>query len=125
MNYRRADRVAAQILADVSQIILREIADPDMGFMTITKVKVTDDLRHAKIYYSVLGDEAKQKKATEALQKAHGHIRAELGHRLSLRFVPELAFYYDDTAAYADHINQILNKIHQADSPPDPDSDAD
>ncbi|HPN33215.1 MAG TPA: 30S ribosome-binding factor RbfA [bacterium] len=119
MNYKRADRVAAQILADVSQIILREMADPDMGFMTITRVKVTDDLRLAKIYYSVLGDEAEQKKATEALHKAQGHIRAELGHRLSLRFVPELVFYYDDTAAYADHINRILNKIHQTDSPPD------
>ncbi|NLP12641.1 30S ribosome-binding factor RbfA [bacterium] len=124
MNYKRADRVAAQILVDVSQIILHEMADPNMGFMTITKVKVTDDLRLAKIYYSVLGDEDIQEKATEALHKAHGHIRAELGHRLSLRFVPELAFYYDDTAAYADRINRILDKIHQADSPPEPDPNA-
>jgi ribosome-binding factor A len=117
MNYKRSDRVAAQIMTEVSNIILQEMRNPAMGFMTITKVKVTDDLRHAKIFYSVLGDEAKQKTAKEALLKAHGFIRSELGHRMQLRFVPEIAFYYDDTAAYADRINHIINEIHKQEPP--------
>jgi len=115
MNYKRSDRVAAQILTEVSLIILQGLRNPALGFMTITKVKVSDDLRHAKIFYSVLGDANQLKLTREALDKAMGHIRGELGHRLQLRYVPELVFYYDDTTAYADHINQILHEIHQQD----------
>lgn len=124
MNYKRADRVASQIMSELGIMLLQELRDPDFGFMTITKVKVTDDLRHAKIYYSVLGDESVQKTAHAALQKAKGFIRSEIGHRMQLRYVPELAFYYDDTVAYADHINQIINKIHKQDESAKPDQES-
>lgn len=113
MNYKRADRVAALIKEEVSQIVLQEIKDPDIGFLTITKVKLSSDLKHAKIFYSVLGDAPKQESAKNALDRSLKYIRSLVGHRMRLRLVPTLEFFYDDSAAYADHIEQLLQKIKQ------------
>jgi len=113
MNYKRADRVAALIKQEVSQIVLQEIKDPDIGFLTITKVKLSSDLKHAKIYYSVLGEAKKQEQAKNALDRSLKYIRSQVGHRINLRLVPTLEFFYDDSAAYADHIEQLLQKIKQ------------
>jgi ribosome-binding factor A len=110
-HYKRADRVAALIKEEVSQIILQELADPHLGFLTITKVKCSDDLRHAKIFFSVLGSAEKQNEARQALDRALGYIRGEIGHRLTLRFVPTIQFYYDDSAEYAEHIETLLKQI--------------
>jgi ribosome-binding factor A len=111
IHFKRADRVAALIKEEVSKIILQELGDPQLGFLTITKVKCTDDFRHARIFYSVLGTPEKQNSATEALQRAHGHIRGEIGHRLNLRFVPTIQFIYDDSAEYAEHIEVLLKRL--------------
>ena len=111
VHYKRADRVAALIKEEVSQLVLKELGDPSLGFLTITKVRCSDDLRYAKIYYSVLGTEEKRKNAAAVLQRALGHIRGEIGHRLNLRFVPEIQFFYDDSAEYAEHIETLLKKI--------------
>ncbi|MBN1997723.1 30S ribosome-binding factor RbfA [candidate division KSB1 bacterium] len=112
MQYKRADRVSALIKHETSQIIIRELQDPDIGFVTITKVKMSRDLRFAKIYYSVLGGKDQQEKATAALSRSLKFIRGELGHRLNLRYVPEIRFYYDDSIEYADHIDKLLKKLH-------------
>lgn len=114
-KYKRADRVGQLLKEEVSKILLFEIKEPALGFLTITKVKMSDDLRHAKIFFSVLGDNTKVNEANDALVRLTGHVRSELGHRLSLRYVPEIKFFYDDTLAYVAHIDEIITKIHQLD----------
>ena len=111
MHYKRADRVAALIQEEISKLLLMEIQDPDVKFITITKVKVTDDIRHAKVYYSVLDLENHKEKAQAALDRVIGPIKGALGKHLKLRFMPEIAFYYDDSAEYAHHIDVLLKKI--------------
>ncbi len=112
-HYKRSDRVAALIKEEISQIILQELQNTKSGFITITKVKVSDDIRHAKIYFSVLGDAEKKIKVKDTLDKAKGHIRSEIGHRIKIRFVPTIEFFYDDSAEYAEHIELLLHKIKQ------------
>ncbi len=118
MQYQRSDRVAEQIRTEVSDIVLHELNDSSLGMITITRVTVSHDLRHAKIFYSVLGDETRQKAGQEAMHRALSHFRGEIGHRIRLRFVPELSLHYDDSGAYADRINLLLKEI-QKQSPPD------
>lgn len=113
MQYKRSDRVAALIKEEVSQIILRDLHDPDLGFITIIKARLSSDLKHAKIYYSVFGDDEKKAKSAAALERALKAIRSEVGHRIKLRSVPTLQFFYDDSGEYADKINQIINKLNQ------------
>jgi ribosome-binding factor A len=110
MRYKRADRVAALLKEEVSRILLREIKDPELRFVTITKVKLSDDLRHAKLYFSVLPNIDKQR-VQKGLDRANRFIRGEIGHRLDLRYVPTLQFFYDDSADYAEHIDSLLKKI--------------
>lgn len=92
-------------------MLVSELKDPAFGFITITKVRLTDDLRYAKIYYSVYGDAQKKVASAKALERANGHIRTELGRRLKIRFVPSLTFVFDDTIEYADHIERLLKKM--------------
>ncbi len=110
MNYKRADRVASVIQNVVSSQLLREVQDPAVQFVTITKVKVTDDIRHAKIYFSVLKDDQLEK-AQDALERSKGMLRSAVGKQMKLRHVPTLAFYYDDSTAYAHHIETLLQQI--------------
>ena len=113
MQYKRSDRVAALIKEEVSQIILRDLRDPDLGFVTIIKARLSNDLKHAKIYYSVLGDEEKKAKSAAALERSLKTIRSEVGHRIKLRVVPTLQFFYDDSIEYADRISQLLNQLNK------------
>ena len=106
-------RVAALIKEEVSQIILRDLHDPDLGFVTITKVRLSNDLKHAKIYYSVLGDDEKKEKSADALERSLKSIRMEVGHRIKVRAVPTLQFFYDDSIEYADRINHLINQINK------------
>lgn len=111
MQYKRADRVAALIQEEISKLLLMEIQDPDVKFVTITKVKVTDDIRHAKVYYSVLDVDNNKEKAQAALDRVKGPIKGSLSKHLKLRFMPDIVFYYDDSAEYAHHIDVLLKKI--------------
>ncbi len=111
MHYKRADRVAAVIQEEVSKFLLHGLKDPALSFVTITNVDVTDDVRNAKIHYSVYGDEEKKENAARALERATGRIRTEIGKYLQLRFVPAIIFVYDDRSEYADHIEKLLQKI--------------
>lgn len=111
MHYKRADRVAAVIKEEISKFLLHGLKDPALDFVTITKVDVTDDVRNAKVHYSVYGDESRKEQAAEALERASGRIRGEIGKYLTLRFVPTLRFIYDDRNEYADHIERLLKKI--------------
>ncbi len=107
----RSDKVAQAIKKEVSSIIHDEMKDPRLGFVTITRVELTDDLRFAKIFYSVLGEEEARKKTGEALGSALGFIRKLVSERIKLRFSPEMVFKVDRSGEYSMHIEEILNEL--------------
>ncbi len=113
MEYKRSQRVAELVRHQISDIIARELKDPGVGMVSITKVQITDDLRHAKIYVSVLGDEATSVKSLAGLSRAGNFIRSSLGKHTDLRVNPELSFVRDDSAEYAQNIDVLLNKIER------------
>ncbi|HEU4389075.1 MAG TPA: 30S ribosome-binding factor RbfA [Blastocatellia bacterium] len=110
MPGRRPERVAEQIREEVSQIILGDMRDPRVEVVTVTYVKVTPDLRHAKVYVTSIGTEDEMRESLAALNSAAGFIRRELGSALKLRHTPELHFVYDQTADSAARIEQILKE---------------
>lgn len=112
-KYKRSDRVAALLQEEVSRYLLFELKNTDLGFITITRVKMSDDLRHARIFFSVLGDQERIDATAKKLHDLTGPIRGAMGHRLGLRYVPELLFCYDDSTAYAAHIQEVIEKIHR------------
>ena len=109
----RYEKVAHAIKREVSTIIHDEIKDPRLGFVTITHVELTPDLRYAKILFSVLGKEQEHRRTKEALDSARGFIRRLIGQRIKLRFVPEVAFYEDRSSEYSVRIEEILEEIKQ------------
>lgn len=111
----RIDKVENLIKEEISLIFLYKLHDTDFGFITITSVKVSPDLKIAKIYLSVLEKE----KRTEVLEKVKaksGFIRSELAHRIRIKFVPELKFFIDDTLDYVEKIEGLFKKIHEDDN---------
>jgi len=107
----RPERVANAFRKEISNIIHEELKDPRVGFTTVTKVEITPDLRNAKVYYSVLGNE-KQKKATGiALDRAKGFIKKLVGDRIKLRFMPDLVFKMDKSLEQQDKMDRLFDKI--------------
>ena len=96
------------IRQEVSEIILSGLKDPRIGFVTVTKVTVSDDLRVAKIYYSVFGHEQEKEESTIALKNATGYIKRELGRRVRLKYMPDITFVFDDSLERVDAINELL-----------------
>lgn len=111
MPHRRSVRVADLLKQEVSDIIRNEIKDPRIGFVTVTSVDLSQDLRHAKIYISVLGSEDERSKSLQGLESAKGFIRSQLGRRIRIRHIPELMFRNDESFAYAAHIAEVMKKI--------------
>jgi ribosome-binding factor A len=111
MSSTRADRVADQIRSELALLIAREVHDPGVGFLTLTRVKVTPDLQLARVFYTSLGDEKAQRETARALQRAAPFLRRQLGQRVRLRRVPELEFFYDESIAQNDRIEQILQDL--------------
>jgi len=111
MNFKRADRVGELIMAEMSDILLRSVKDPRLRAVTITAVKVTDDLRNAKIYFVEMGRDELNEDIQAGLTKARGFVRRELGHRLQLRFVPEILFVHDKSFGYGNRIERLLAQI--------------
>ena len=111
----RRERVESAIKKEVSTIIHDELKDPRVGFVTITKVELSKDLRNAKIFYSVLGKEESHQKTKEALDSALGYIRSLVAQRINLRFATELMFQEDHSIEYSVKIEEILNKIKEQD----------
>jgi ribosome-binding factor A len=107
----RPDRIADQIRSELAQLLAREVQDPGVGFLTLTYVKVTPDLQLARVYYTSLGDEKAQRESAKALRRAAPFLRRHLGQRLRLRRVPELEFFYDESIARQDRIEQILQEL--------------
>ncbi len=111
MSFKRADRVSEAIKREISVLLTQEAKDPGIHFVTVTGVETADDLRHAKIFVSVLGDEASRTETLEALNRAKGFLRGELGRRVQLRYTPELQFHLDTSLDHAFKIKGLLNNI--------------
>ncbi len=108
---KRSERVGELIHHELSQILIRKVADPRLAGLTVTKIKLSSDLRCAKIYVCLMGDEEKATNALEGLNKAKGFIRGELGRNIKLRYIPELIFKWDDSVDYGFHIDHIIDEI--------------
>ena len=109
----RPSKVAVALKEEISQIVLRELKDPRIGFVTITHIEVTRDLKIARVFYSVMGDAKVVQNSEHALDAARGYIRKLLGDRLKLRFIPELQFRKDDSIDQSFHITEILKKLKE------------
>ena len=107
----RPDRVGEAIRDELAQLIAREVHDPGIGFITLTRVSVTPDLQLARVYYTSLGDEKAQRETARALKRAAPFLRRQIGARIRLRRVPELTFFYDESIGHADRIEQILQDL--------------
>ena len=108
----RPDRVADQLRAELAHLLSRDVHDPGIGFVTLTRVQLSADLQSARVYYTSLGDEAGRKNTARALGRAVPFLRRQIGSRLRLKRVPEITFVYDDSIAGQDRIEQLLNEIH-------------
>ena len=113
MDFKRADRVADLIKQELSNILRREVGDPRIANITVTDVKLTDDLRSARIYFVELGKDSLSADVEKGLSKAKGFLKRELGKRLQLRYIPELAFFYDPSFEYGARIEKLLKEVRK------------
>ncbi|WP_227766597.1 30S ribosome-binding factor RbfA [Zhaonella formicivorans] len=111
MVFQRSQRVAEEMKREVAEILRNELKDPRIGFVTITSVEVSGDLRYAKVYVSVYGKSEEQKQTLEALNKASGFVRREIGKRIQLRYTPEIVFKFDESIEHGAKIAELLNKV--------------
>ena len=113
MAYRRADRVNALLQRELATLISEELRDPRISFPTVTSVETTSDLRTALVFVSVLGDDDAVASTMRALHEARPFIRRAVGERTDLRFVPEIEFVHDASAARASRIAKLLREAHE------------
>ena len=130
----RTIRLGEQIRQDLGDLLAREVHDPGIGFVTITRVRVTEDLLQARVFYTALGDASAAQKTARALDRAVPFLRRMLGQRLQLRRVPELTFAVDEAVGHQARVEELLEQIkrdeagraadHDGPTPPDDDPDA-
>jgi ribosome-binding factor A len=111
VSARRTERLAGQIHEELARMIMAGLKDPRIGFVTVTRVALTEDLRLARISVGVLGDQAQRAKTMAGLRQAAGFLRRELGKRLRVRHTPELAFEYDEGLDATDRVARLLEEI--------------
>jgi ribosome-binding factor A len=114
---QRTDRVDELLRQEIGAILAREVADPRVGFATVTDVETTPDLQHAKVWVSVIGDAAQRRATLDALDGAMGYVRRELGVRLRLRRVPALHVALDSSMEHGTRVLQILDELEHGDIP--------
>lgn len=108
---RRTEKVAAEIVREISDIVANQLTDPRIGFVTFTDAEVSPDLSSARVYFTVLGDEKERKSTLAGLISARKFLRAELGRRLRLKRLPELTFVYDESVDYGMKIYDRLQQL--------------
>ena len=114
LQHKRSDRLNEMMQAELSDIIRRQVKDPRVSeFCTVMKVELSEDLRHAKVYVSIMGDEAQQKKTLIGLKNATGFIRREIGQRIGLRHTPELVFILDKSVDYSFEIERLIKDFYK------------
>jgi ribosome-binding factor A len=111
MEGKRSEKVADLIHKEISEMLVKTIKDPRIGFVTITRVAVSEDYRSAKVYFSVAGTVEERQRSMEGLDSAKGYVRKELGRRIRLRYTPEIIFKFDPSIEYAIHIGEVIRHI--------------
>ena len=112
----RVERLREEYRREVSDI-LRRMKDPRLGFVTVTDVEVSSDLRHVKVYVSVLGSEEDRKRTLAVLEQARGYVRTEAGQRIRLRHTPEISFVFDPSVERGMRVMTLLNQIRRGEPP--------
>jgi ribosome-binding factor A len=115
VDHARARKLAERIKVLVAEALERAVKDPDLGFVTITEVKVTPDLQHASIFYTVYGTPAEKKLSAEIIEKNRGLVRREVGHNLSIRLTPTIEFIPDEIPETAAAMNDLLAEARARD----------
>ena len=115
VDHARARKLAERIKVLVAEALERAVKDPDLGFVTITEVKVTPDLQHASIFYTVYGTPAEKKRSAEVIEKNRGLVRREVGHNLSIRLTPTIEFIPDEIPETAAAMNDLLAEARARD----------
>ena len=115
MSKHRPNRLSETLKEEISKLILVELKDPRIGFVTVTSVDVANDLAHAKVYVSVLGSKDEGKTSLDTLNRAAGFLRTEVGKRIRLRHVPALVFVYDPSIQHGAHIAKLLRDVGVSD----------
>lgn len=111
-NFKRSDRVADLIKEEIASMILHGgIKDPRIGFVTITSVKMSPDLKEAKVYFSQIGTEDEKKQSIEGLNNASGFVRRHIAKVLTLKYIPMVSFHYDNSLEYAEHMEKIFREL--------------
>ncbi len=110
MATHRMESVARELQEEISHILQRDIDDPLIGFVTITDVDITPDLKHARVYFSVLGDEEQKRESSKGVRRAAKYIRGLIAERMDLRYTPTLTFVLDETAEKAQRIELLLRQ---------------
>ncbi len=123
MQGSRPARIGEEIRQELSELLMREVKDPGIGFITITYVKVSPDLQVARAYYTLIGDENARKQTARALERATPFLRRQIAGRLRLRRAPELTFQFDESVEREQRIEALLQEIHANDPKKADDSD--
>ncbi len=110
---RRTEQVAEAIKEEIGTLIQRELRDPRLGFVTVTRADVSADLKHARIYYSVIGSDEVRQNTQQALRSATGFLRRELSHILRMRYVPELHFEFDIGVEHSERIQRLIRELDE------------
>ncbi len=111
---RRPQRLEVQIPHEVSLMLSRDLKDRRVGFVTVTGVRMSPDLRHARIFVSAMGAEKQKEESLQALNHAAGWIRHELGQRIRMKFLPEIVFDIDTSQDYGERIDRLLDEIRES-----------
>jgi ribosome-binding factor A len=98
---------------EIGEIIDRRLKDPRIGMITVTDVSVTADLRYARVYFTVMGDESERRQAQIGLESARSFIQGEVGRRIRMKYTPELSFHFDESLQYGLHIDNILKELKE------------
>ncbi len=123
MHPTRVERVAQQFQQEIALILQQDFKDPRLGFVTITRVELSKDLRHAKVWFSCLGDKEERERSQEALDGASRFIYGLIKKRLRLKIIPEIVFRYDESIAVSIELSERLDRLKQSTKePPDPSS---
>jgi ribosome-binding factor A len=114
---KRAIRVGDQIRREIADLLMRRVKDPRCQGVTLTGVDVSQDLRHARVYFSLIGSPEDVRKVQSGLDSAKGFIKREIGLRLDLKYIPDIVFRYDPTLEKGDHLEKLFRKMKSADDP--------
>jgi len=117
MQGKRTDRVGHLVQMELSQLILTRIRDPRLGFVTVTHVDMTQDLKSALVFYSVMGDKEKRRDSQAALEHATGFLQKAIGTTLKLRYTPKLSFQFDDSLNQGLEIDRLIQTIQKEETP--------